>query len=197
MSSGQNLPSWGEVPVPHWVGWKQHSTFTSPQPSSARSALTTSAVETDLDAKFQCGIFQTARKSDGLVMMSWKMLGLEQLSQAARSEAIVLSSWYAQAKKITSIQKSSYLCFQRNERKIETSFFKVKSTAESQEGAVAAQRLVCVPGTEGGKDPPWGLPEFHLHRGPWKPHCHCKVWRHLSASGWKAMNSEMKKWTGK
>lgn len=51
-----------------------------------------SAVETDLDAKFECGIFQTARKSDGLVMMSWKMLGLEKLSQAARSEAIVLSS---------------------------------------------------------------------------------------------------------
>lgn len=88
------------------VGWKQQAQHLHfPKPSSARSALTTSAVETDLAAKFKCGIFQTAGKSDGLVMKSWKRLGLEQPSQAAMPEAIILSPWCAQAKKNASIQK--------------------------------------------------------------------------------------------
>lgn len=88
---------------------KQPSTFTSPKPSSARSGLT-SAIETDLGAKFKCRIFQTTRKSDGLARMSLKRLGLEQPSQAAISEPSFFHPDVPRQRK-TPLSKNLHICF--------------------------------------------------------------------------------------
>lgn len=82
MSSGQKLPSLGDDPVPHhrWVG---SSTAPSLPPSPVQRGLPSSLqlLNRIWEQSLNVGIFQTARKSDGLAVMSWKRLGLEQQCQ--------------------------------------------------------------------------------------------------------------------